>query len=70
MKIIEHLDSVTENEIDLFLTISHKNIVRYFDYFYRRIGSEHQTLLITEYCQVNRLKPLLYKSFIDYNYTI
>ena len=70
MKIIEHLDSVTENEIDLFLKISHNNIVRYFDYFHRRIGSEHQTFIITEYCEVNIIKSLLYKSFIDNNYTI
>ena len=70
MKIMEHLDSVTENEIDLFIKISHNNIVRYFDHFHRKTGSEHQTFLIIEYCEVNRIKPLLYNSFIDYNYTI
>ena len=66
MKIVEHLDSVTENEneIDLIIKINHNNIVRYFDHFHRSIGSEHQTFLITEYCEVNRIKPLLYKSEI------
>jgi len=67
---MDQLDSSTLNELELFSEINHNNIVRYFDYFHRRIGSEHQTFIITEYCEVNRIKSLLYKSFIDYNYLI
>ena len=56
MKIMDQLDSVTENEIDLFIKINHDNIVRYFDHFHKRIGGENQTFLITEYCQVSKNK--------------
>ena len=54
MKIMNQLDSSTENEIDLFSEISHSNIVRYFDHFHKRIGGEYKTFLITEYCEVSR----------------
>ena len=54
MKIIDQLDSETENEIDLFSEINHDNIVRYFDHFHKSIGGENQTFLITEYCQVSQ----------------
>ena len=70
MKIMDQSDSSTLNELELFSEINHNNIVRYFDHFHRRIGSQYQTFLITEYCEVNRIKPLFYKSFIDYNLTI
>ena len=56
MKIMDQLDSVTENEIDLFSEISHGNIVRYFDHFHKKIGGEYQTFLITEYCEVSRIE--------------
>jgi hypothetical protein len=49
IKIMDQLESVTENELDLFLQINHENIVRYFDHFHKRIGSQHKTFLITEY---------------------
>ena len=53
---MDQLDSVTENEIDLFIKINHDNIVRYFDHFHKKIGGENQTFLITEYCEVSRYK--------------
>ena len=56
MKIMDQLDSVTENEIDLFSEISHGNIVRYFDHFHKKIGGEYQTFLITEYCEVSKIE--------------
>ena len=59
IKIMDQLDSVTENEIELFSEISHVNIVRYFDHFHKKIGGENQTFLITEYCEVNRYKTTL-----------
>ena len=54
MKIMDKLDTSTENELELLLEISHENIVRYFDHFHMRIEGEHQTFLITEYCEVSR----------------
>ena len=54
MKIMDQLDSVTENELDLFVKINHENIVRYFDHFHIRIGDENKAFLITEYCEVSR----------------
>ena len=54
MKIMDKLDSATENELELFSEISHGNIVRYFDHFHMSIEGENQTFLITEYCQVSR----------------
>ena len=50
---MDELDSVTENELDLFLDIIHENIVRYFDHFHLRIQDENKTFLITEYCKAN-----------------
>ena len=47
-------ESMTENELDLLIKINHENIVRYFDHFYKRIGGEYKTFLITEYCEVSR----------------
>ena len=55
---MDQLDSVTENEIDLFSEISHGNIVRYFDHFHKKIGGEYQTFLITEYCEVSRIEQI------------
>ena len=54
MKIMKPLDSVTMNELELSIKINHENIVRYFDHFHKRIGSEYKTFLITEFCQVSR----------------
>ena len=54
MKIMDQLDSVTENEIDLIIKINHDNIVRYFDHFHKKIGGEYKTFLITEFCEVSR----------------
>ena len=51
---MDQLDSVTENELDLFVKINHENIVRYFDHFHKRIGGEYKTFLITEFCEVSR----------------
>ena len=51
---MDQSDSVTENELKLFSEIIHENIVRYFDHFYKKIGEENQTFLITEYCEVSR----------------
>ena len=53
---MDQLDPVTENELDLFSRINHENIVKYLDHFHMRIGGENKTFLITEYCQVSRLK--------------
>ena len=52
MKIMDQLDSSTENELILFFEINHENIVRYFDHFHMSIKGENQTFLITEYCEV------------------
>ena len=54
MKIMNQLDSATENELKILYEISHENIVRYFDHFHMSIEGENQTFLITEYCEVNR----------------
>lgn len=54
MKIMERLDSVTENELEMFFHIDHENIVRYLDHFHLKIGDEDKTFLITEYCEVSR----------------
>ena len=51
---MDQLDSATINELDLFSEITHENIVRYFDHFYKKVGEEYQTFLITEYCEVSR----------------
>ena len=54
MKIMKKLDLATMNELELFSETNHENIVRYFDHFHMRIGSENKTFLITEYCKVSR----------------
>ena len=54
MKIMDESDSITENELDMFLRINHDNIVRYFDHFHLEIGDDNQTFLITEFCEVTR----------------
>ena len=78
---MDQLDSVTENELDLFSRINHENIVKYLDHFHMRIGSEKKTFLITEYCQVgsfnssynrlemkfNKTKPDLERRFEEEN---
>ena len=51
---MDQLNWATENELELFSEINHENIVRYFDHFHIRIEGEHQTFLITEYCEVSR----------------
>ena len=51
---MDQLDSATMNELELFSEIIHENIVRYFDHFYKKVGEENQTFLITEYCEVSR----------------
>jgi hypothetical protein len=53
MKIMDKLDSATENELEMFFEISHENILRYFDHFHLKIGDENQTFFITEYCEVS-----------------
>ena len=53
MKIMDHLNSTTMNELELFSEIIHENIVRYFDHFHKRIGGEYKTFLITEFCEVS-----------------
>ena len=55
MKIMDKLDSATENELEISSKIIHENMVRYFDHFHMSIEGENQTFLITEYCQVSRL---------------
>ena len=54
MKIMDQLNSATFNELELFSQINHDNIVRYFDHFYKKIGGENKTFLITEYCEVSK----------------
>ena len=54
MKIMDQLESSTENELDLFSEINHENIVKYYDHFHKKIGDEYQTFLITEYCEVSK----------------
>ena len=54
MKVMDKLDSATENELEISSKIIHENIVRYFDHFHMSIEGENQTFLITEYCQVSR----------------
>ena len=54
MKIMDRLDSETENELELLTEINHDNIVRYFDHFHLEIGEDSQTFLITEYCEVSK----------------
>ena len=49
---MKQIDS-TLNEIELYTEINHENIVRYFDHFHMRIGYDHKTFLITEFCQVS-----------------
>jgi hypothetical protein len=56
MKIMDKSNSATINELELFSEITHENIVRYFDHFHIRIGDEDKTFLITEFCEVSRLK--------------
>ena len=51
---MDELDSVTENELEMFFEINHENIVRYFDHFHLEIGDDSQTFLITEYCEVSK----------------
>ena len=53
---MDQLDSLAENEQELFAQINHNNIVRYFDHFHTKIGDEYQTFLITEYCQVSKVE--------------
>ena len=53
MKIMDRLDSATENEIDLFSEINHENIVKYLDHFHMSVEGENQTFLIVEYCEVS-----------------
>ena len=55
---MDRLDSVTENELELFSKINHENIVRYFDHFHSNIKGENQTFLITEYCEVSRFSKI------------
>lgn len=59
IKIMDRLDSITENELDMFFEINHENIVRYFDHFHLKIGDENQTFLITEFCEVNNNNNLI-----------
>ena len=54
MKIMDQLDSATMNELEVFAEINHENIVKYIDHFHKKIGDEHQTFLITEYCEVSK----------------
>ena len=63
MKIMDKLDSSTINELELFSEINHENIVRYFDHFYKQIGEENKTFLITEYCEVS----IVYINLSTYN---
>ena len=56
---MDRLDSITENELDMFFEINHENIVRYFDHFHLKIGDENQTFLITEFCEVNNNNNLI-----------
>ena len=51
---MDQSDSITDNELEMFLNINHDNIVRYFDHFHLKIGDDNQTFLITEYCEVSR----------------
>ena len=67
MKIMDKLDSVTENEIELCSKINHENIVRYFDHFHMSIEGDNQTFLITEYCQVNRYSIMNHLETYLYN---
>ena len=53
---MDQLDATTINELDLFSEITHENIVRYFDHFYKKVGDEYQTFLITDYCEASRYK--------------
>ena len=50
---MDQLDSVTENELDIFSEINHENIVKYYDHFHMSIEGDNQTFLITEYCKVS-----------------
>ena len=53
MKIMDKLDSATENELELFSEINHNNIVKYYDHFHMSIEGENKTFLIVEYCKVS-----------------
>jgi hypothetical protein len=53
MKIMNYFDSASVNELVIFWDINHENIVRYYDHFHLKIGSENKTFLITEYCEVS-----------------
>ena len=59
MKIMDELDSATENELEMFSKINHENIVRYFDHFHLNIGDDNHTFLITEYCEVIKISLIL-----------
>lgn len=50
---MDRLDSITENELEMFFEINHENIVRYFDHFHLKIGNDNHTFLVTEFCEVN-----------------
>ena len=58
MKIMDELDSATENELDLFLEINHENIVKYFDHFdhFDEESSTNYICIILEYCEVKLIR--------------
>ena len=56
---MDRLDSITENELEMFFEINHENIVRYFDHFHLKIGNDNHTFLITEFCEVNNNNNLI-----------
>ena len=58
MKVMDQSDSVTENEIDLFVKINHDNIVRYFDHFHKKIRDEYKTFLITEVSRIDKISSI------------
>lgn len=53
MKIMDRFNSTTENELTIFLEVSHENILKYIHDFQKKIGGEDHTFLVTEYCQVS-----------------
>lgn len=54
MKIMDKLDTESENEQKLLWELNHENIIRYFDHFDLKISDEGHTCVITEYCEVGR----------------
>ena len=63
MKVIDRLDSNKQNEFSIMWNITHENILRYYDHFDHKIKGKYKTCVITEYCQVNSVKPKEHQNY-------